>query len=198
MLPQLLRKYIDMLQENEQSVVSQQELMAAYQQNPVKPQPYQKVAVEAIVPMNSEIGEKLNQKKGEVDAAKYNEQHPYIVIQGFKKPPNYDIYTNTEETLQTKMSYDQPDELLNAALKILGVTVNEIKQSGGGLFMKKAVTYMIPAAELNVEGKTIDAGWGTQQVQTGGFLVLEGYPDTIKIYCVNPDSNGLPIGYIPA
>lgn len=198
MLPQLLRKYIDILQENQQSVISQQDLMTAYQQNPVKPQAYQKVAVEAIVPMDSEIGKKLNQKKGEVDAAKYNEQHPYIVIQGFKKPPNYDIYTNTEETLQTKMPYEQPDELLDAALKILGVSVNEIKQSGGGLFMKKAITYMIPASVLNVEGRTIDAGWGTQQVQPGGFLVLEGYPNTIKIYCVNPDSTGLPIGYIPA
>lgn len=198
MLPQLLRKYIDILQENQQSVISQQDLMTAYQQNSVKPQAYQKVAVEAIVPMDSEIGKKLNQKKGEVDAAKYNEQHPYIVIQGFKKPPNYDIYTNTEETLQTKMPYEQPDELLNAALKILGVSVNEIKQSGGGLFMKKAITYMIPASVLNVEGRTIDAGWGTQQVQPGGFLVLEGYPNTIKIYCVNPDSTGLPIGYIPA
>lgn len=194
----LMRKYIAVLTEAEQAVVSQQELMAAYQQNPVKPQPYQKVAVEAIIPMNSEIGQKLNQKKGEVDAAKYNEQHPYIVIQGFKKPPNYDIYTNTEETLKQKMPYGQPDELLSNALKILGVSVNEIKQAGGGLFMKKAVTYMVPASALNVEGRTIDAGWGTQQVQPGGFLVLEGYPNTIKIYCVNPDSTGLPIGYIPA
>lgn len=194
----LMRKYIAVLTEAEQAVVSQQDLMAAYQQNPVKPQPYQKVAVEAIIPMNSEIGQKLNQKKGEVDAAKYNEQHPYIVIQGFKKPPNYDIYTNTEETLKQKMPYGQPDELLSNALKILGVSVNEIKQAGGGLFMKKAVTYMVPASALNVEGRTIDAGWGTQQVQPGGFLVLEGYPNTIKIYCVNPDSTGLPIGYIPA
>lgn len=198
MINVLMRKYLDILNEAEQEVVSQETLMTSYQQNPVKPKPYQKVAVEAIIPMNSELGQNLNKKKGQVDAAKYNEQHPYIVVQGFKKPPNYDIYTNTKETLQTKMPYGQPDELLVAALKVLGVSLEEIKQSGGGLFMKKAVTYMIPASALNVEGRTIDAGWGTQVVQPGGFLVLEGYPETIKIYCVNPDSSGLPIGYIPA
>lgn len=193
-----MRNLIDIVENAQQPVVSQQELMAAYQQQPVKPTPYQKVAVEAIIPMNSKLGQTLNQKKGEVDAAKYNEQHPYIVIQGLKKPPNYDIYTNTQDTLQTKMPYGKPDQLLMSALKILGINLADIRQAGGGLYMKKAITYMIPAKTLNMEGRTIDAGWGTQEVQPGGFLVLEGYPKTIKIYCVNPDASGLPIGYVEA
>lgn len=193
-----MRNLIDIVENAQQPVVSQQELMTAYQQQSVKPRPYQKVAVEAIIPMNSKLGQILNQKKGQVDAVKYNEQHPYIVIQGFKKPPNYDIYTNTEDTLQTKMPYGQPDELLLSALKILGIELVDIRKAGGGLYMKKAITYMIPARSLNMEGRTIDAGWGTQEVQPGGFLVLEGYPNTSKIYCVNPDTSGLPIGYVEA
>lgn len=177
-------------------MITQSQLMSAYRQRPVKPRAYQKVAVEAIVPMKSQLGQSLNQKKGQVDAAKYNEQHPYIVIQGIKKPPYYDIYTNTIDTFETKIAYDKPDELLSQGLKTLGIDLVDVKKAGGGLFVKKAITYMIPAQALGAEGRTIDAGWGTQQVQHGAYLVLEGYPNTMKIYCVNPDASGLPIGYM--
>jgi len=146
-----MRNFIDIVENAQKPVVSQQELMTGYQQRPIKPKPYQKVAVEAIIPMNSKLGQTLNQKKGQVDAAKYNERHPYIVIQGYKKPPNYDIYTNTQDTLQTKMSYDNPDELLMSALKILGINLIDIRRAGGGLYMKKAITYMIPASALDME-----------------------------------------------
>lgn len=194
----LMRKYLDILTENEQSVVSQQELMSIYNQKKPKPDAYIKVAVEAIIPKDSPLAQKLEQGLlGKLDNAKYKEDQPYMVIQGHKKL-GMDIYTNSEDVVQQKMPYNKPDALLNAALTQLGITMQDIKSAGGGLFIKRAQTFMIPANELDVENKTIDAGWGTQQVQPGGFLVLENYPNTTNIYCVNPDEGGLPSGYIPA
>lgn len=201
MSTQLLRKYLDLLNEagEPNQIVSQQELMNAYQNNPVKPKPYKKAQIEAIVPKTSQLGQKMNQYKGKVDAAKYNEEHPYIVIQGLMASPYYDIYTNKEETVRnTKIPVPKPDPLLVTALKILGISLKDVKNSGGGLFIKKDIPFLIPAKALNMEGKTIDAGWGTQEVKPGGYLVLEGYPSVKKIYCINADVNGLPIGYIPA
>lgn len=201
MSTELFRKYIDILNEAEEvgGIVSQQELMAAYEGNPVKPKQYKKAQIEAIIPKNSQLGQKMNQYKGKVDAAKYNEEHPYIVIQGLMASPYYDIYTNKEETVRnTKIPVTKPDLLLVKALKALGVSLKDLQTSGGGLFVKKDMPFLIPAKALNVEGKTIDAGWGTQVVKPGGYLVLEGYPNVKKIYCINADANGLPIGYIPA
>jgi len=195
----LMRRYLDVLTENEQAVVSQQELMTLYQQSKPQPQPFIKVAVEAIFPKKSELAQKIETTQiGKLDNTKYREDQPLVVIQGHKKL-GYDIYTNTQDTVsQSKMKYDRPDALLTAALMSLGISLQDIKAAGGGLYIKKAMTYMIPASALGVEGKTIDAGWGTQQVQPGAFLVLEGYPSTSNIYCVNPDEGGNPAGYIPA
>lgn len=194
----LMRKYLDILTENEQAVVSQQELMDAYNQSKPSPRPYIKVAVEAIIPKDSELAQRLEQGlKGKLDNAKYKEDQPFMVIQGHKKL-GMDIYTNNEDTVQQKMPYDKPDALLTSALSQLGISLQDIKSAGGGLFIKRAQTFMIPASELGMENKTIDAGWGTQDVQRGGFLVLENYPGTTNIYAVNPDEGGLPSGYIPA
>jgi hypothetical protein len=193
----LMRRYLDILSENEQAVVSQQELMAAYNQSMPRAQPFIKVAVEAIFPKNSALAKKVEGRVGQLDDAKYREDQPLVVIQGHKKL-GYDIYTNTAEILsQSKMKYDKPDALLKAALDSLNISLDEIDSAGGGLYIKKALTYMIPASSLGVENRTIDAGWGTQQVQPGSFLVLENYPNTTNIYCVNPDSDGNPTGYIP-
>lgn len=204
MSTQLLRKYLDILNEEEMqtqsnSIVSQQELMSAYQQNPVKPKQYKKAQIEAIIPKNSQLGQKLNQFKGKLDAAKYNEEHPFIVVQGLMASPYYDIYTNKEETVRTtKLPVPKADPLLVSALKALGVSLQDVKKSGGGLYRKKDMPFLIPAKTLGMEGKTIDAGWGTQVVKPGGYLVLEGFPNVKKIYCINADVNGLPAGYIPA
>jgi hypothetical protein len=155
------------------------------------------VAVEAIFPKNSDLAKKVEGQVGQLDNTKYRDDQPLVVIQGHKKL-GYDIYTNTAETLsQTKIKYDdKPDPLLKSALDSLNISLQDIESAGGGLYIKKALTYMIPASALNMENRTIDAGWGTQQVQSGGFLVLENYPNTTNIYCVNPDSGGNPTGYI--
>lgn len=195
------RKYIDILSEQAGEVISQQDLMSAYLSTKPTPTGFVKTAIEAIIPKASELGKAVENKirVGTEDNVNYNENQPYIVIQG-KKNGNFEAYTNSAETLKQKIPNANPDSLIMGALNNLGISLNDLKKSGGGLFKKPsdAVVHMIPAKSLGVENRTIDAGWGTQDVKPGAFLVLEKYPNTANIYCVNPDEDGLPIGYIKA
>lgn len=192
---------MDILSEQHYGMVTQDDLMQAYQSKKPNPMPFVKTAIEAVIPKESELGKAVESKLrvGEEDNVNYKENQPYIVIQG-KKNGNFEAYTNSAEILKQKIAGASPDNLIKGALDTLGISLDALAKSGGGLYKKPsdAVVYMIPAKSLDVENRTIDAGWGTQDVKPGGFLVLEKYPNTTNIYCVNPDEDGLPIGYIKA
>lgn len=198
---EVLRKYMDILSEQHYGIVTQEDLLLAYKLKNPTPTAFVKTAIEAVIPKASELGKAVDSKikVGEEDNTKYNENQPYIVIQG-KKNGNFEAYTNSAETLKQKIPNASPDNLILGALEKLGISLDALEKSGGGLYKRPsdAVVYMIPAKSLDVENRTIDAGWGTQDVKPGGFLVLEKYPNTTNIYCVNPDEDGLPIGYIKA
>ena len=120
----------------------------------------------------------------------------YIVFQWDSKNNVPDVYIADPSVVAqkyTKFSGELPSNPKKVP-SFLALTHFGIDPTKVPLFVKKVPTKMIRAADVGMENKTIQTSWGTQEVAPGGYLVQE---DNGHVYTVAPDSNGLPIGYVP-
>ena len=208
MSSEFFRKYIDILKESEEAVVSQQQLAQLYTQG--KTQQFLKNTPVALVPfvkLASIVGnnkaKEVTSLAGLVDKTAYDEAFKnkgYVVFQWDNKENKPDIYIadpGSVASKYTKFADTLPTDA-KARSKIPSLKVLDelgIDASHLPFFVKKVPTEMISADSVGLAGKNIQTSWGQQTVQQGGFLVRE--PDG-HIYTVAPDAEGLPIGYIRA
>lgn len=208
MYPTLMRKYLDILAEADQAVISQEELAEIYTRaktvNFIKNTPVALVPFPSLEKLfGSDEAEKISQLAGAVDKTSYEEafrQKGYVVFQwnsGENRPDIYIADPDSIEAKYTKYNGQLPTDAKSRSkipslvvLDKLGLDVDRVP-----FFVKKVPTEMIRVNDVQLGGRTIQTSWGTQVVQSGGFLVRE--PNG-HIYTVAPDAQGLPIGYIPA
>jgi hypothetical protein len=209
MYNQFFRKYIDIVteaEEEQQPVVSQDELSKLW--SPDKIKYFIKATPVALMPF-TELSKKLGQEKaseisslaGSVDATSYGDDYAnrgYVIFQWDSKSGKPDIYIAPPDTVKSKYVPFQgqlpTDEKARSKIPSLVVLQHlTLDPNKFNFYLKKSPVPMISANQLGLENKTIQTSWGTQKVQSGGFIVRE---DNGHIYTVAPDSNGLPIGYI--
>lgn len=208
MYPTLMRKYLDILTEEDQAVISQEQLTAIY--SDAQTLSFIKNTPVALVPFpdlekifGSEQAEKIAELAGAVDRTSYQDafkQRGYVVFQWNSGENSPDIYIADPDSVAakyTRFKGELPTDA-KARSKIPSLVVLdrlELDADRVPFFVKKLPTEMIRADDVKLAGKTIQTSWGTQDVQQGGYLVRE--PNG-HIYTVAPDASGLPIGYIPA
>lgn len=208
MYPTLMRKYLDILTEENQAVISQEQLADTYAK--AQTMSFVKNTPVALVPFpnleklfGSEQAKRIAELAGAVDRTSYQEafkQRGYVVFQwnsGENRPDIYIADPDSVAAKYTRFDDDLPTDA-KARSKIPSLVVLDRLGLDAGrvpFFVKKVPTEMIRANDVDLAGKTIQTSWGTQDVQQGGYLVRE--PNG-HIYTVAPDANGLPIGYIPA
>lgn len=208
MSTQLLRKYLDIINEAAGAVVSQEELAQLYPTG--KTLSFIKNTPVALVPFNQlaqlfgeEKAQEIANLAGLVDKTSYDDaykQRGYVVFQwnsGENRPDIYIADPSAVQSRYTKFSGQLPTDA-KARSKIPSLVVLDklgLPADGVPFFVKKVPTEMISANDVNLGGRTIQTSWGEQTVQNGGFLVRE--PNG-HIYTVAPDASGLPIGYIRA
>lgn len=208
MNPTLMRKYLDILVEEDQAVVSQEELATIYPK--AKTVNFIKNTPVALVPFTNleklfgpEQTKKIAGLAGAVDKTSYEEafrNRGYVVFQwnsGENRPDIYIADPGSVSAKYTKFDGELPTDA-RARSKIPSLVVLDhlgLDPSRVPFYVKKVPTEMIRADDVQLGGRTIQTSWGTQTVQSGGFLVRE--PNG-HIYTVAPDAQGLPIGYIPA
>lgn len=206
MTTEFLRKYIDLINEADESAVSQEQLAHLYPR--AKVMQFTKNTPVALVPFTSldkifgpEKAKEIAALAGAVDKTSYDEawkNKGYVVFQwnsGENKP---DIYIADPASISSR--YKKFDGNLpidaKARSKIPSLVVLDklgLDASRVPFFVKKVPTEMISADAVGLVNKVIRTSWGEQTVQPGGFLVRE--PNG-HIYTVAPDAQGLPIGYI--
>lgn len=211
--PRFFRKYIDILnEENDTGVISQEQLAQLYpkgkqisfiKNTPVALVPFTKLAQY----IGDDKAKEVISMAGAVDKTSYDnayKQGSYVVFQwdsGKKQP---DIYLASPDAVTAKYGKFQGELPTDAkqrgkipslvVLDKLGIDASKLP-----FFVKKVPTPFIKAKEIGIEGKKIAVLWSgkypdTQDVAPGGFLTRE---ENGHIYTVAPDANGLPIGYIP-
>lgn len=212
--PRFFRKYLDIINEademstNTNSVVSQEELSQLYPKG--KSMQFIKNTPVALVPFTSleklfgsQKAQEIAGLAGAVDKTSYDEAYKnkgYVVFQwnsGENKPDIYIANPDAVSSRYAKFTGELPTDA-KARSKIPSLVVLDklgLDASRVPFFVKKVPTEMISADQVGLAGKVIQTSWGTQTVQSGGFLVRE--PNG-HIYTVAPDANGLPIGYISA
>ena len=203
---------MDIINEAQDAVVSQEELSKLYPQG--KQISFIKNTPVALLPFTSlekvfgpEKGKEIAALAGAVDKTSYEEaykQKGYVVFQwnsGENKPDIYIASPDSVASRYTKFDGELPTDA-KARGKIPSLVVLDKLGLDSGkvpFFVKKVPTEMISVEDVGLGGKTIAVNWGgtpsTQTVQRGGFLVRE--PNG-HIYTVAPDAQGLPIGYIQA
>ena len=214
MSTQLLRKYLDLLNETSETnqIVSQQELAQLYQRG--KPMSFIKntpVALASLAQLEKIVDaatlEKISKLAGAVDNTSYSEAHRaggYVVFQWNSNENRPDIYIASPDSIKsryTKFTGQLPTDAKArgkvpslVVLDALGLDANQFP-----FYVKKVPQEMVRADDLGLAGKTIQVFWGadpaTQDVQRGGYLTKN---EKGMIYTVAPDASGLPIGYIPA
>ena len=208
--PRFFRKYLDIINEADESSapISQEQLAQLYEKD--KPLSFIKNTPVALATMakiekifGPETTRKIASMAGAVDKTSYDEAYKnrgYVVFQwnsGENKP---DIYIAGPDAVASK--YTKFDGVLptdaKARSKIPSLVVLDtlgLDATKVPFFVKKVPTEMISADKVGLSGKVIQTSWGEQTVQPGGFLVRE--PNG-HIYTVAPDASGLPIGYIKA
>lgn len=214
MSTQLLRKYLDLLSEADETggIVSQQELAQLYQRG--KPMSFIKntpVALASLGQLEKIVDpatlEKISKLAGAVDNTSYSDAHRaggYVVFQWNSNENRPDIYIASPDSVKsryTKFTGQLPTDAKARSkvpslvvLDALGLDANKFP-----FYVKKVPQEMIRADDVDLAGKTIQVFWGadpsTQDVQRGGYLTKN---EKGMIYTVAPDAGGLPIGYIPA
>lgn len=214
MSTQLLRKYLDILSEADETggIVSQQELAQLYQRG--KPMSFIKntpVALASLAQLEKIVDpatlEKISKLAGAVDNTSYSDAHRaggYVVFQWNSNENRPDIYIASPDSVKsryTKFTGQLPTDAKArgkvpslVVLDALGLDANKFP-----FYVKKVPQEMIRADDAGLAGKTIQVFWGadpsTQDVQRGGYLTKN---EKGMIYTVAPDAGGLPIGYIPA
>ncbi len=201
MSTELFRKYIDIINEAEEvaqanSAVPQQDVANAWTQNKQKAKMFIKNVPVALLTAGN-IPEKYiplaQQEAGKRDQTSYSPEkfNNGLLIFQAPKPGKGEIYISDKSNMANYMPYKGTiTPALSEYLNSFGVDGSSTK-----LYVKKALTPMIPASLLGLEGKRIQTSWGDQAVDKGAFLTQEANGHT---YCVNPDDQGLPIGYVPA
>lgn len=184
-------KFLNRLNEEEQNVVSQQDVLRMVKI--AKKQKFIKNAVVAVV-KTSELTDEQKNQIGSVDRATYSkeyfEQNPYVLIQA-KKDGSIDMYNPSESVIQNNYREVNPSDQILSALQSAGISKNIVNK----FVVKTVPTMMAKASSLGLENKTIEAPWGgTQEAQKDSYIVDGG----TEAYVVNPDNSGLPIGYIKA
>ena len=214
MSTQLLRKYLDILSEADETggIVSQQELAQLYQRG--KPMSFIKntpVALASLAQLEKIVDpttlEKISKLAGAVDNTSYSDAHRaggYVIFQWNSNENRPDIYIASPDSVKsryTKFTGQLPTDAKArgkvpslVVLDALGLDANKFP-----FYVKKVPQEMIRADDVGLAGKTIQVFWGTdpstQDVQRGGYLTKN---EKDMIYTVAPDAGGLPIGYIPA
>lgn len=203
---ELYRKYIDIIKEAENDIVSQEELTKLYPS--AKTMSFIKNIPAALVPFNQlanifgeQKAKEIANLAGLVDKTSYDEawkSKGYVVFQWDSKGNKPDIYIADPSAVAsryTKFTGSLPTDDKSRSkipslvvLDKLGLDATKVP-----FFVKKVPTEMIKADDINLGNKVIQTSWGEQTVQPGGYLVRE--PNG-HIYTVGPDKNGLPIGYI--
>lgn len=198
----ILRKYIDILNENE-APVTQEELQSMFSKEQLKK--YVKVPV-AIVKY-SELGnyfndsdiEKINAELGKEDKVPYTDadkQNAYIGFQWSDKKGQPDIYLPSPAAVQNQYEVYtgkvDPDKVHYFKVK------NFLKlqpKKDPPILLKKGQQEMILAPK-DLAGKQIAVDWGqgpsSQTVQSGGYLTKN---ENGMIYTVGPAADGLPLGH---
>ena len=210
MNPSFFRKYIDILNEDNQmsEAISQEQLAQLYTKG--KEMQFIKNTPVALATMGNienvfgpEVAQKVASLAGSVDKTSYSDMYKnagYVVFQWNSKDNQPDIYIadpNSVKSKYAKFNGELPTDA-KARSKIPSLVVLDklgLDASKLPFFVKKVPTEMISADQVGLGGKVIQTSWGEQTVQPGGFLVRE--PNG-HIYTVAPDANRLPIGYIPA
>lgn len=208
MSTEFLRKYLDILVEQESTPVSQEELSQLYPKGKtlsfIKNTPVALVRFTEVPKIfGVDKAEEIVKLAGAVDKTSYDEawkNNGFIVFQwnsGENKPDIYIADPSSVASRYTKFEGELPTDA-KARSKIPSLVVLEklgLDPSKVPFYVKKVPTEMISADDVDLGDKVIQTAWGTQTVQPGGFLVKE--PNG-HIYTVAPDAQGLPIGYIKA
>lgn len=206
--PELFRKYIDIINEQDAGPVSQEELTKLYPKAKtlsfIKNTPVALVRFTEVPELfGTEKATEITKLAGAVDKTSYDDawkNNGYIVFQwnsGENKPDIYIADPNSVSSRYTKFEGELPTDA-KARSKIPSLVVLEklgLDPSKVPFFVKKVPTEMVSADELGLANKVIQTSWGEQTVHPGGFLVRE--PNG-HIYTVAPDAQRLPIGYIQA
>lgn len=199
--PRFFRKYLDIINEADETaqssdVVPQEEVAKSWTQNKQKAKMFIKNVPVALLSAGN-IPEKyiplVQQEAGKRDQTSYSPEkfNSGLLIFQAPKPGKGEIYISDKSNMANYIPYQGSiTPALAEYLNSFGVDGNSTK-----LYVKKALTPMIPASVLGLEGKRIQTSWGDQAVDKGAFLTQEANGHT---YCVNPDDQGLPIGYVPA
>ena len=190
------------LRENNPQVVSQDELRQLFPNG--KSLLFVKNTPVAIVPFAQLASITTPQQRaavmqliGDVDKTKYQDSYlskGFVVFQWDSKNNRPDVYVAPSiESKYMKFTGEMPANPAKVpslvCLSHFGIDPKKVP-----FFIKKVPTKMISAADVGLEGRTIQTSWGTQDVAPGGYLVQE---DNGHVYTVAPDQRGLPIGYVP-
>lgn len=191
-----------------QGVVNQPELQRLFKRGnlmrflkntPVALIPF-KLLDQYVTPEQAEI---IRSELGRVDNTSYDDEYlrnGYLVFQWDGKNSRPDLYVADPEkyrSMYARYKGQLPKDHKSRS-KIPSLVMLDklgIDESKIPFFIKKIPTEMILASDVDLEGRTIQASWGTQDVADGGYIVRE---DNGHCYTVAPDADGLPIGYIPA
>jgi hypothetical protein len=199
-------KKIYLKEEQETSVISQQQLQEIYGKG--KPLQFIKntpVALATVEQLSKQFDEdtikNILAKAGSVDKTSYDQawqSKGYVVFQWNSKDNAPDIYIADPQVVTQKYVKFEgslpADEKSKSKIPSLVVLKHlNLDPSKVPFYVKKVPTSMIKADDVGLANKTIQTSWGEQTVQSGGFLVKE---DNGHIYTVAPDQQGLPIGYI--
>jgi hypothetical protein len=179
-----------------QPVIPQDQIAKAWTQNKSKAQMFIKNVPVAIMPTSKlppNSVDSVKQEAGKRDQTSYSPEkfaNGLAAIQAPKQGKG-EIYIFDQSSMANYGPYSsQITPALSEYLQQLGIDSAIAK-----LYIKKVPTPFIPASVFGIEGKRIQTSWGDQAVDSGAFITQEANGHT---YCCNPDSQGLPIGYIPA
>lgn len=184
-------KFGKFLNELNEDIVTQEEVKHLIKKAPKER--FTKNAIAAVVQTN-QLTDKQKSQIGSIDKATYSkeyfEQNPYVIIQA-KKDGTVDMYNPKASIIENNYKEVKPNDQILQALKKIGIDKTFIDK----FVIKTQPTMMAKAEDVGLEGKKIEAPWGgTQDAQKGSYVV----DGDGEVYIINPDNNGLPIGYVKA
>ena len=182
--------------QSSQPVIPQDQIAKAWTQNKSKAQMFIKNVPVAIMPTSKlppNSVDIVKQEAGKRDQTSYSPEKFAKGLAAMQAPKQGkgEVYIFDQSSMANYGPYSsQITPALSEYLQQLGIDSAIAK-----LYIKKVPTPFIPASVFGIEGKRIQTSWGDQAVDSGAFITQEANGHT---YCCNPDSEGLPIGYIPA
>lgn len=185
-----IQKWRQLVEEiDDQNVVSQASILKMVKG--AKKESFIKNTVVAII-KTSNLTDEQKQQVGSIDKTKYSKEYlkknPYVLIQA-KKDGTVDMYNPDQSVIQNNYKQAKPNKQILDALDKAGIDQKTITMFG----VKTAPVMMARSATLGVEGKKIESPWGDTQDALEGSYIVDGGNEA---YVVNPDNNGMPIGYI--